>query len=341
MLLTAAGECQSTKQGEPLHKLRIGLALALSGGAKFIGDNVQRGAELYLRQYPEFASRIETVTEDVGPSTPQGIGAVRKLIEIDRVGALILTISPVTNAVAPLIDARKIPSLAIVGDDCAKGREYMIKLWMPAGNEARAVRDYLEQKKIKRVAAVTTEQDSMLARTESLKRLLPDGAMVFEQRIMDVSELPVMAARIANLSPQAVAMNFMPGQSAILAKRLRELGYKGQLIGTAILLEPSEMEGASGALDGTVFPDSPLTDEFVRMHRREFGSHPGAGTANGYDAMKLFNQALRQFEGAAAPEELNQALRVKNFSGALGTYSFSREALNSYDLPAVMRSVNQ
>jgi len=46
----------------------------------------------------------------------------------------------------PFIDQAKIPTLAIVGAESARGAKYMMKFWLPARNEAKVVENFLLEK---------------------------------------------------------------------------------------------------------------------------------------------------------------------------------------------------
>lgn len=319
---------------------KVGIGIPLSGAVKFLGDNTLMGVTLYQEQHPAFRQKIALHIEDTTAATAAGVSAVKKLIEIDSVDALVLEVSPVVNAVAPLIDREGIPTIAIVGDDCSKGRKFMVKLWLPASHEAQAVAMHLKALGITSLAIVYAEQDSMLARTTALKQLLPATMTIYDASIGTNDELAIAATRIAAFAPQALIMNLMPGQNAIFARRLAELRYSGHRIATGIVADIAEQTAAAGTLAGTKYPDVGIDKNFVQAFRLRFGAaHPPIGAANGYDAMKLLDHALADLTYPYDKSRINARLRVRDFEGALGKYSFSFDEMNTYLLPAVMREV--
>lgn len=324
-------------------KLKIGVALPLSGAAQFLGDYTLKGIELFLEGDPGLKENFELVVEDVTSSTAQGVSAVRKLLDVNEIDVLIIEMSPVTNAAAPFIESRKIPTLAIVGDDCATDKRYIVKFWMPAINEAKAVVEHIKEAKLFKLALVTTEQDAMLKRRDALKSLLDKSTIVFDKTVSSLEDLSILASQMVKESPDGLVMNLMPGQFGFLARRMREQGFKGEFIGNVVMDEENEYKLAQGVLEGAPFPYMKISEDFVVRYKKRYGMFPGIGAANGYDAMKIIAEAYESAGGAGVGfdrDTINQGLRVKNFSGAMGTYSFSFDERNTYDIPAIMDRVS-
>lgn len=320
-------------------RIKIGLAIPLSGPVSFLGQNTLHGAQLFLEEHPDVSERVQLVIEDVTSNTAQGISAVQKLLSTPQIRGLIIEMSPVANASAPLIDKKRVPTIAIVGDDSARNRTHMVKLWMPAINEAKVVAQYLAQINPLRIALVTAEQDSMLARSKALRSLIPKESFVLDSQLTSIEEIPSIATKIMSVRPSVVVMNFMPGQFGALAKRLNEQQYKGALVGNAAMTDQGELEVAQGALDHAVYPDSVQVPSFVERFKKRYSVYPGLAAANGYDAMGLFAKAFAEHGWNPSTEQLNGGIRVARFTGALGTYAFSADEWNVFDLPAIMQNI--
>lgn len=62
--------------GSPLalaDKIKIGMALPLSGGPSFQGQHTLNGAKLYLEENPNFAQKVEMLVEDVTANTASSV----------------------------------------------------------------------------------------------------------------------------------------------------------------------------------------------------------------------------------------------------------------------------
>ena len=325
----------------PTARVRIGVAVPLSGPAAWLGNSTQQGIELYLSEHPDFAQHTEFLYQDVGTNTgTSGVSAVHVLVEANKVAALIIENSNVTNAVAPFLDQVRIPSIAITGSDAARGKAYMVKLWFPLANEAKAIKEFLSVHQISPIVIVTTEHDSMLDRTRALLDILEEKTVVQESlSITTADDVPNVAAKVSKLAPRAVVLNLMPGQCGLFARKLREFGYSGQLLSNVTASEESERKLAAGSLHGTKYPSFFSNPSFAAAFRAKYGIEPFGAAPNGYDAAKLFDRALKNSEPAHLSEKILSELKVKDFSGALGQYSFGFDAANNFDLPVSLMTV--
>lgn len=326
---------------EPIpERIKIGLSIPLTGSGSILGTTTREGFQLYLKTHPEFAERVEIIVEDTTVAdVKQGISATKKLLEVDRVDALIQEISPVANAMAESIDRLRVPTIAITGGDCARGRSYMVKLWLPLKNEVAAVSDVLKTRKFGRIGIITSQQDSMVARSRLLRDAVLASLIVADETVIDQDDSRGLALRLLRHKPDVVVLNMMNGFVGPMARRLREAGYRGDIISTTVIDDPAEVALASGALAGAYYPMPTLSPDFVATFTQQFGHAPVVANANGYDTAKLLHEGLESIKWRRDSGALNQALRRRNFTGAMGTYSFSFDEWNVYDMPASIRRV--
>jgi ABC-type branched-subunit amino acid transport system substrate-binding protein len=320
-------------------KLKIGFAVPLSGDIAWFGTNTKDGADFYLQDVPGAKDRLEIVVEDVtSNSTSRGVSAVRKLIDVDKVDALVVEMSPVANASRGFIDKARIPTVAITGADCAIDTEFMVKLWLPAESEAAVFARHLQAGKFRRASIVSSEQDSRLAVRDAFKKAQPDSiTIVSDEVIAPGDDSSVLAPRVLSANPEIVILNLLTGQNALIAKRLRSSGYRGEFVATILVASGGEKEAAAGALDGVPYVDVAVSPDFAARYLKQTGRSLQPVTANGYDALGLFDSAFKDSENKIDPAALNTALRRKAHTGALGAYSFSFDNRNTFLLPAELK----
>ena len=321
-------------------KFKIGISIPLTGSGSMLGVTTKQGFELYLDQHPEFASRVQVIVEDTTVTNiNQGVNATKKLIEVDRVQALVQEISPIAFAMANEIDKEQVPTIAITGADCARNREYMVKLWLPLKNETFAIKKLLAEKKYQRIAVVTSEQESMLARTRMLKEGPDALTLIADETTAGENDSRPLALRLLKLKPDVVILNLMNGHVGPLAKRLREVGYQGDFISNTVVDDPAEIALSGGALQGAYYPMAQYSAEFVEAHKKRYGTPPLVAAANGYDAANLIHTVLKKLNWKYTPQAFNREMRIRDFQGAMGSYSFSFDEWNVYDVPATLYRV--
>lgn len=325
-------------------KLKVGFAIPLSGNGAWMGENLKAGVNLYLKENPSAHDRLQLFYEDeTTANTTMGVTAVKNLVENNKVDSLVVCLSPVAYAAAPLIESTGIPTFAITSSDTAKDRKFMVKLWLSIQAEGEAIaKELLKHPEWKTIAFLSSEQDFMLARTEAAKEAIDDKDVeietIFEENVQDTETLNVFSKKIAQKKPDVVVINLMPGQVGLLAKKLWEKKYNGQLLGFSTMTDKNEQILAQGALSGALFVDSEYSADFIESFARDYGSFPIPGAANGYDAIKILDLAF-QATGEINRKKLNENIRIKNFKGALGDYSFVEDDYNTFDQKAVVRKL--
>jgi ABC-type branched-subunit amino acid transport system substrate-binding protein len=120
----------------------------------------------------------------------------------------------------------------------------------------------------------------------------------------------------------------------VAAKQLRQLGWKGPSLTTA--LDNSMIQTASGALDGAEFASFGGATEFFRKKYREsFRVDPDRGADTAYDAAFALLQSLRETSGSDA-SKVSERLTSIQFEGASGNFSFDTSRIASRKLKRFM-----
>ena len=127
--------------------------------------------------------------------------------------------------------------------------------------------------------------------------------------------------------PQVILVPAETSVSGRIVRRIRELGFRGLIIGPDSWDEREflqECGPAPGDCAYTAFYapefEGPENREFRTAFRKTFFVYPGGCEAQGYDAMKLLAAGL---EGAKTPRDFISNLQLlRNFPGAAGQYSF-------------------
>jgi branched-chain amino acid transport system substrate-binding protein len=316
----------------------VGVGVPLSGDGAWLGESVLNGVKLYLKEHNIDINKTIKV-EDVSLTqsmTSSSILGVRKLIDSDKAKALILCVSPVVNAVAPYIDKKEVPAVAIVGAETALNRKYQVRLWPSVSEETRVLTDHLKGKK---VAVLYTEQDAMLARKTGLENALGKDSNIVFSSSSDNESLNTVILKLLKTKPDAVALYFMPGLNGLAAKKLRQFNFKGEFVGSIAINAENEIKLSEGTLKGALYPDSDFSSEFKENYKTEYGVSPSMGSAPGYDAAKMIFEAMKEAGGNNA--KLNELLHNDNFTGSMGTYGLLKDNSNSFKVPVVLRAVGE
>lgn len=324
-------------------KWRVGFILPLSGDGAYLGTATRHGVELALEELSaQERARFEIMFEDDMLIPSRTVSSYNKLTSVHAVDAVVCVGSSTCKAVAPMADQKAIPLIALATDRLvSRGRTYVVNLYTSAEEEAAAAVAEARRRGYKEVAHITAIQDFFLAVSDAfLKRAAGSiSSPLTEEVSPENKDFRSFLTKVARRpSIDAIAVALMPGQAGLFARQAREMGITLPLFGFELFEDKNEVRLSGGALIGQWYvnidePEEPFKKRFLARYPEEAPSF----LATGWDALMLLNKAFTQGHSRA---EINEFLhRVRDFSGAMGTYSADGD--NGYTIPAVVKMVTK
>lgn len=125
--------------------------------------------------------------------------------------------------------------------------------------------------------------------------------------------------------------------AAIFVAQARAQGVTVPVVGSDAMSSPGLMAVAGRASEGVMVasffhPDEPRPEikAFDAAFRKKYGVAPDAGSALGYDCVRLLVEGMRR-AGSTVPDEVAEALhRLEGWKGVTGTFAFDERG----DIPA-------
>jgi branched-chain amino acid transport system substrate-binding protein len=157
------------------------------------------------------------------------------------------------------------------------------------------------------------------------------------------TDFTTQATAVLSANVDLAIVSGLAADGGNLVKQLRQLGYKGIIIGgngfnTANLF-PVCGKNCDGILVAQAYSpeaNNPVNNAFVEEYRRTYKKDPSQFSAQAFTAVQVFVEALRRVETATKKKitqlelpvvrvELNKALRSGPFSTPLGEISLDNE----------------
>lgn len=262
------------------------------------------------------------------------VSSVQKLLALNNVKGLVVFGSNPSVAVAGMVEHARIPMISIsTSADVVKGRQFIVRHHLNSETEGLLLAQEIARRKYASLAIVTTQNDGVLTVRDDLVRRIGDKIVLNEEAAPAEREFSGLASRIKQINPAAALLCMMPPQVGILARRLKEISYGGDIVGCHPLEVDPESQTAAGSLVGAWFvgTDERAAADFFKRYRQEFGAKAPIIATNGYDIAVLFIRALQSGDA-------NRYLHsVKDFSGTLGRYGASGNS--SFDFAGAIRLV--
>ena len=333
----------------------IGIAVAQTSNVALFGQEQIIGAriaEKYLNKSGINGTQIKLVFQDTGGDEAGAINAFQNLINRDKVVGIVgPTLSQQAFSADPVANRAKVP---VIGpSNTAKGipqiGEYVGRVSAPVAKVAPyALNQALKMNpKIKKVAVLYAQNDAFSSsETVTFQETVKNQKLEITtlQKFMTTdTDFTTQATAVLSANVDLAIVSGLAADGGNLVKQLRQLGYKGIIIGgngfnTANVF-PVCGKNCDGILVAQAYsPDAnnPVNKDFVEEYRHTYKKDPSQFSAQAFTAVQVFVEGLRRVESTTKKKitqmelpvvraELNKALRNVPFSTPLGEISLDSE----------------
>jgi ABC-type branched-subunit amino acid transport system substrate-binding protein len=296
--------------------LRIGAIFPLSGANADYGDLYMGAAELaaiHLNEAKVLSGKVSIVYEDSQALPQQGVVAMNKLVNVEKVNYVLSAFTGVSKAISTL--ATRSHTVAVngggVGPDLAELGEYFWNVIPLANFEVRAIVPYLVQKRgLKRFVLVYVDDPLGQAIKRELESGLTSVGGVLGEALSvpsNAQQFSGVAARVRDAKPDVVYIASFGAQQSQIIKQLRDNGVTQQLASYSGFAIPAiaSLPEAKGALFTTQRidwnSDDAVTKRFTREYQTKTKRAPTAYAANYYNAVLLFGTLASALQKAGLP----------------------------------------
>jgi branched-chain amino acid transport system substrate-binding protein len=305
--------------------VKIGITLPLTGDVSVLGQSVKKSIELAHSLLPTSTKyQYELVFEDDKFKPALGVTTATKLINVDKVSALVSFGSPVGNVVSPIAEKSKITHLNdFASASSVADGEYNFIHYTPAYEDSKLFIEELQKRGIKNlVFFAQTDNPGATAIIETFEKDIKntDIKVLSTQKFnTGTRDFKTQIGLVKNLNPEIYVLEATSPELEILTKQIREAGIKTPIT----TMECFEFSDQLSLFEGLWYVNGADPQPwFVDLYRKTYNEEPKFGAANGYDALNLLVQATEKAgNGKVVPTstEIRDVLaRTKEFDGAVG-----------------------
>jgi branched-chain amino acid transport system substrate-binding protein len=327
--------------------IKVGLLSTLSGPSAPLGVHMRDGFLLAVKELGGKlggeAAEVIVVDDELKPDV--AVTKVKALLDRDHVdfvagvvfsNVMMAIAKPVAEAETFLVSGNAGPS-PLAGAGCSP---WFFSASYQNDQIHEIVGAYAEKAGYKRVVLMTPNyqagKDSMAGFKRGFKGEVVDEIFTPLNQLDFSAEL----TKIAAAKPDAL-FTFMPGGMGVnLVKQYAQAGLsaKTPFLSAFTVDEttlPATQDAALGLLSGAEWAPSLDTAEnkaFVAAYEKEYGVVPSLYAAQGYDAAKLIDGAVKAVGGKVADKAaLRKALLSAPFKSVRGTFSFQPNGFPKQD----------
>jgi branched-chain amino acid transport system substrate-binding protein len=310
--------------------IRIGVISPLKGRGALLTQSFLMAVEMAKEDLKNTKYRYELVVEDSGSTPAETARAAQKLIQKDRVQAIVGGISASGRIVKPFATAAKIPHLCVCSITSIGDGKYNFTNIPLAEDEAGPWVKEAQRRNAGRIVILNQKYPSIEGHVRALREEAGRAGLTiayeteFEESTTDFSQI---IARAKAAMPDLYFISGFPPALDLLGKQLRDSGVRN--VASIVALSVS---GNPALFEGDWYTDSYVDAAFKARFETKY---PGVRFAThmmpyAYDSLKIIVQA---FESQHDPAEYIR--RLDKYPGTAGTLTKDQGEGNFRSEPVV------
>ncbi len=357
---TSTGTSTQTADNTKKGPIKIGFLGAKTGNVAIYGLNTIKGLEMAKDELNKnggiLGQQVELVEDDDAGAKDQAINITNKQITQDKVVAIVGDPTTGITRVAGQIANSKntvIISAGSTGPNVVEIGPYVFRDTLLDSVAAPATMKYVIQEKgWKNVALITSKNNDY---SVGLSKIFTDaikangGSIVKEEFIQDGdTDFSGQVTQIKAAKPDVIVFSGYYTEAALIMKKVREVGMKDiTMVGGDGLQGDDLMKIGKDSVEGVISyagfsPEqpTPTTAKFIDAYKAKYnGELPDLFSAQGYDALMLLANAMKQANSTDPTKFKDTLAQTKNYDGVSGTITFqaNHEPLKS---PVYLLQVN-
>ncbi len=345
----------------PAHgQIRIGLMVSATGPTSAIGIPQKNTGDILPVKIGD--ATIEYFSLEDGGDTTRAVQNVKKLIQEDRIDALIgPSTTPNAFAILDVIAEAKVPTLATVGTSSVVEPLDAKKRWVFKTTQnddliAAALLKHMGRNGVKTIGFIGFNDpygDNWLKVFTALGEKAGVKVVAAERFARTDASVTGQSLKLIAAKPDAMLIAAVGGPAVLPQATLRDQGFKGTIYQTHAVATDDFIKLGKEKVEGTVLaagpmlvideiPDSNPTRKvalaYIGRYEQQFGSRPATFGANTWDAGILLSRAIPVALRSAKPgtEAFRAALRdaleqEREVIGCQGVFNMSADNHNGMD----------
>lgn len=334
--------------------ISIGIGVAQTSNVALLGQEEVAGAKIAEKYFNDKGgingTPIKLVFQDTGGDEQGAINAFQTLINRDKVVGIVgPTLSQQAFSASTIADRAKVP---VIGpSNTAKGipeiGEFVSRVSAPVSVVApNSVKAALKiNPNIKRVAVFYAQNDAFSkSETEIFQQTVKDQGLeiVTVQKFQTTdNDFQTQATTAINAKPDLAIISGLSADGGNLVRQLRELGYKGLIIGGNGLNTSNIFKVCKALCDGVLIAQayspeysSEINQAFRTAYTSQYKQVPPQFSAQTFAGVQVFVEALQAMDSKTKVSQmplnelrvnLNKQLLTGKYETPLGEIAFTPE----------------
>lgn len=323
---------------------KIGAILPLTGNVAWLGENAKNGIQLAIEEINSSGGikgkKLEIIFEDSKLEPKEGVAIANRLVDIEKVNALIVNGTTIVNAVMPITEQKNILLFAQTIHPGITGKgQNIFRIYGGGDYEWKMLAKYINDNNLNVGIFYINAQYGIDSKKMLTKNLAPKIKVVFEESYeIGAADFRSILMKVKNKKADAVVLMGYGTEFIVLLKQMKELGFKTRVLGnidfTFDFLQKAPM--CQGAIFvAPSFSVGILTEkgtEFLSKYVDRFKNKPSWDIANSYETIIVLAEAIAQIGRWDLEQIKNYLLNLKDYSGVSGKFTIGANKDAVFDL---------
>lgn len=306
-------------------EFNLGLISIMTGEYAVVGQNYANGVilanDLYNAEHPE--AKINLFVEDDGFNGGKGVSAYQKLVNVNKVQALINASTPTIDSIYETVSKTDMPVIQGGEQSREPANDNVFGIFPNSIDSEYDYGAYMRNKGVKEMTLIYTNHDAMIRFVDAFKRGFKGKTTDFKIPA-DEKDFRTHALKVAGTKPAYLGFFIFPQQGAQFLKEYFKIDKsKPQFFFDASFQSGfsdyqrilGDLAPLTGTLVGTI--NLPTTQEFKDAYKKRFGTDAGFLADIGYDAFNILATTH-----SSDPKKWIADIKNINMAGASGTIKF-------------------
>jgi branched-chain amino acid transport system substrate-binding protein len=311
--------------------IKIGASLPLTGDNAHLGESARDAMILAKENLPaDTKFDYQLVFEDDAMEAKKAALSANKLINIDKVDALLSFSSGTGGVISPIAEKNKKIHFGIASAQNVADGDYNFLHNTTPAEECRVMAAELQKRGYKKVALILFNHPFPLEQQKNLQeKLTGTGIEIVAAEIANPGEkdFRTIIGKVKEKNPDIYLVLFFSPELEILVKQMKEANITAPVTS----IEAFGLSNQIGLYEGQWYVDAAAPEkEFDEKFTERFNKGPQMFAANAYDIFNLIVYGYEhspesgKHDNAAAA---NTLMHLKDFDGMLGNLSIDEKGV--------------
>lgn len=322
----------AAESSSPPPTLKLGLIVPLTGPLAEFGFAIQNGLTLATEDFPELSRLLHPLYEDSQYESAHAVSTYHRLRSVVGADLVYVFGGPMSETLAPLAEKHQFPLVSTeYSPTLTRGREYVLRFANTSYDFADTLLGQLRANGMKRFVIVKCENQYHNTLVDAFQARLQAGETVeiIANHLPGEQDFRTTISKLRTREFDALGIYLLPGMQNAFLRQIQRQQMKFPLFGTDTFETNSENAGVEQTVNGALYANAAVSEDFERRYRARFGNNSQlVHAAHAYEFARLLHDAFKHKSAPQSAGEIMQAVKAQQTrSGVLGSYTFEFDEL--------------